>query len=145
MHCRIAVLLCLLLLSACSSVTRMPQPLQPPQQALAADPLSCQTRAECTTKVARTLLFVFDYAAAGAPLVQRDGRLLFTPEDAAPDDWPALHIRLAEPLGGRFVLDSHCRVASCRVAPAAVQQAYRYYLQGGACGWQAGHCVPQAR
>lgn len=142
MHCRITVLLCLLLLSACSSLRHMPQP---PRQAPAADPLSCETRAECTTKVARTLLFVFDYAAAGAPLVQREGRLLFTPVDAAADDWPALHIRLAEPLGGRFVLDSYCRVATCRVAPAVVQQAYLHYLQGGACGRQAGHCVPQAR
>ena len=34
--------------------------------------------------------------AAGAPLVQREGRLLFTPADTPGSDWPALYLRLAE-------------------------------------------------
>jgi hypothetical protein len=30
------------------------------------DPQQCATRAECTTKTSRTLLFVYDYAAGAA-------------------------------------------------------------------------------
>jgi len=131
-------------LAGCAVAPSVPAP-SPEVGAYAIDPLRCDTRAECTTKVSRTLLFVFDYAAAGAPLVQRDGRLLFTPEDAPASDWPALRIELAEPVNGRFSLSSECRQAPCRTYPAALEEAYRHYLMGDSCTWQGGLCLPAQR
>ncbi|WP_252271827.1 hypothetical protein [Pseudomonas subflava] len=105
-----------------------PAPAQP-----APDPQRCVARAECTTKVSRTLLFVFDYAAAGGHLVQRRQRLLFTPADAPPSDWPALSIRLAEPTDSRFEFDAECRVARCRYDAAQLLRVYRSYLADRPC------------
>src|SRR3990167_6408373 len=84
----------LVLLAGCASQTPVSEP--PAPVAVASDPQQCATRVECTTKTARTLLFVYDYPAAGAPLVQREGRLLFPPADTPGSDWPALYLRLAE-------------------------------------------------
>ena len=84
MPLRILALGAVLLLAACASQAPQPRPavlrVSPP------DPQRCIERADCTTKVSRTLLFVFDYAAAGGQLVQRQDRLLFTPADAPPSD-----------------------------------------------------------
>jgi hypothetical protein len=94
------------------------------------DPQQCRSQAECTTKTSRTLLFVFDYAAAGGALVQRQGRELFTPADAPRSDWPAIYIRLAEPMAGRFDFHAECQVQSCRYSAVQLLQAYRDYLDG---------------
>jgi hypothetical protein len=131
-------------LAGCAVAPPVPAP-SPEVGAYAIDPLRCDTRSECTTKVSRTLLFVFDYAAAGAPLVQRDGRLLFTPEDAPASDWPALRIELAKPVDGRFSLQSECRQTHCRTSPAALQEAYQHYLMGKGCTWRGGLCLPAQR
>ncbi|HSC84249.1 MAG TPA: hypothetical protein VLC30_11585 [Pseudomonas sp.] len=97
------------------------------------DPQRCVERADCTTKVSRTLLFVFDYAAAGGALVERQGRELFTPADAAPSDWPALHIRLAAASASRFEFSSECRAQTCRYTEPQLLRVYRSYLRGEAC------------
>ncbi|WP_240008780.1 hypothetical protein [Aquipseudomonas campi] len=97
---------------------------------LATDPQQCLSQAECTTKTSRTLLFVFDYAAAGGALVQRQERLLFTPADAPRSEWPAIYIRLAEPMSGRFDFNAECQTPSCRYSTAQLLQVYRDYLAG---------------
>lgn len=104
------------------------------------DPQQCLSRADCTTKLSRTLLFVFDYAAAGAPLVQRDGRLLFTPADAPLTDWPALYIHLAEAEQGRFEFNGQCRGAACRIEVEQLLQIYRSYLADKPCAFSASRC-----
>ena len=89
MPSRILALGAVLLLAACAG--QAPQPRQAAVLSVSPpDPQRCIERADCTTKVSRTLLFVFDYAAAGGQLVQRQDRLLFTPADAPPSDWPAI-------------------------------------------------------
>jgi len=65
------LLLGLTLLTACSS----PQPRTAPEPfatstAVASDPQQCLSEVECSLKTARTLLFVYDYASLGAPLMQ---------------------------------------------------------------------------
>jgi hypothetical protein len=107
---------------------------------LPTDPHQCHTRAECTTKTSRTLLFVFDYAAAGAPLVQRDGRLLFTPAEAPPSDWPAVYIRLAEAEHGRFDFNGQCRASACRLSVEQLLAIYRSYLADQPCAFSAEPC-----
>ena len=104
-----------------------PAPLATP---LVTDPQQCLSQAECTTKTSRTLLFVFDYAAAGGSLVQRRERLLFTPADAPRSEWPAIYIRLAEPMSGRFDFNAACQAPSCRYSAAQLLQVYRDYLDG---------------
>ena len=116
--------------SGCSSV---PVPLHPTSGFQGGDPLLCIERADCTTKVSRTLLFVFDYAAAGGALVQRQGRLLFTPDDAPASDWPALAIRLAEPADSRFEFAAECRSSSCRYDAEQLLRVYRSYLADRPC------------
>jgi hypothetical protein len=100
---------------------------------VAVDPQQCVTRAECSTKLSRTLLFAFDYAAVGAPLVQRDGRLLFTPADAPVSDWPAVYIRLAEAERSQFAFNAQCRGQACRMSVTDLLQVYRSYLLGRPC------------
>lgn len=95
-----------------------------------ADPQQCLSQAECTTKTSRTLLFVFDYAAAGGALVQRQERLLFTPADVPRSEWPAIYIRLAEPMSGRFDFNAECQAPNCRYSTAQLLQVYRDYLDG---------------
>ena len=136
-------LACVALLALAGCVIPPPSPVE--RRLYDGDPLRCYTRAECTTKVSRTLQFVFDYAAAGAPLVQREGRLLFTPEDAPASDWPAVQIELGGPVKGDFALSIECRQAPCRTYPAALQEAYRHYLVGDSCTWQGGLCLPPRR
>lgn len=97
---------------------------------LVTDPQQCLSQAECTTKTSRTLLFVFDYAAAGGALVQRQERLLFTPADAPRGEWPAIYIRLAEPMAGHFDFNAECQAPSCRYSTAQLLQVYRDYLDG---------------
>ena len=97
---------------------------------LVTDPQQCLSQAECTTKTSRTLLFVFDYAVAGGALVQRQERLLFTPADAPQGEWPAIYIRLAEPMSGRFDFNAECQAPSCRYSAAQLLQVYRDYLAG---------------
>lgn len=111
---------------------------------LASDPQQCLSQAECTTKTSRTLLFVFDYAAAGGALVQRQERLLFTPADALLTDWPAIYIRLAEPMSGRFDFNGQCRTSACRLGVAQLLAIYRSYLAGQPCAFTAAPCpVPE--
>ncbi|MDX5371685.1 MAG: hypothetical protein LPK18_04530 [Pseudomonadaceae bacterium] len=132
MPSRILALGAVLLLAGCASqapTTVPPAPVVAPP----GEPLRCATRAECTTKVSRTLLFVFDYAAAGGQLVQRQERLLFTPREAPPSDWPALSIRLAEPAGGRFEFTAECQVAHCRYSAEQLLRVYRSYLAERPC------------
>ena len=132
MPSRILALGAVLLLAGCAS--QAPTTVPPaPVVAPSGEPLRCATRAECTTKVSRTLLFVFDYAAAGGQLVQRQERLLFTPREAPPSDWPALSIRLAEPAGGRFEFRAECQVAHCRYSAEQLLRVYRSYLAERPC------------
>ena len=121
----------LILLSGCAAPREVPQPET--NGAVQPDPLYCTTRADCTTKVSRTLLFVFDYAAAGGHLVQRREQWLFTPADAAPSDWPAISIRLAEPVDGRFEFAAECRLSSCRHGSEELLRVYRSYLADRPC------------
>ncbi len=109
------------------------------------DALSCETRAECTTKVSRTLLFVFDYAAAGGTLVQRKERLLFTPAEVAPSEWPALRIVLAEPSQSEFSFSADCLKASCRYDEATLLRVYRSYLAGAPCSLLVDSAIRRCR
>jgi hypothetical protein len=121
-----------LVLAGCAR--QVPIPVEPPAPVtLVADPQRCIERADCTTKVSRTLLFVFDYAAAGGHLLQRQGRLLFTPEDAPSGTWPALAIRLAEPFDSRFEFAAECRSSSCRYDAEQLLRVYRSYLADRPC------------
>lgn len=122
-----------LLLSGCANQVPPASVSGPSVVALPGDPQHCVERADCTTKVSRTLLFVFDYAAAGGRLVQRQERLLFTPDDAAPDEWPALAIRLAEPADSRFEFAAECRVMQCRYSADELLRVYRSYLADRPC------------
>ncbi|MGY8829494.1 MAG: hypothetical protein ACKVIS_08080 [Pseudomonadales bacterium] len=125
-------------LAGCASQPPVPESAAPVP--VASDPQRCDSRAECTTKVSRTLLFVLDYAAAGAPLVQRDGRLLFTPADAPLTDWPALYIRLAETEQSTFALNAQCRAQACRLTVEQLLQIYRSYLADQPCAFTAALC-----
>lgn len=130
------LLLCAALLTGCAAQALNEQPPAATPSApmlVQADALSCQTRAQCTTKVSRTLLFVFDYAAAGGALVQRKERLLFTPPEAASNEWPALRIVLAEPSQSAFSFSAECRQALCRYDEATLLRVYRSYLAGEPC------------
>lgn len=141
----IALLVGLTALAGCTSQPPVSEP--PIAMVVASDPQRCDSRAECTTKTSRTLLFVFDYAAAGAPLVQRDGRLLFTPADAPVTDWPALYIRLAEAEQSAFAFNAQCRAQTCRLTAAQLLQIYRSYLRGQSCDFHvdARSCVDQVQ
>ncbi|MWV10504.1 hypothetical protein F3I62_00240 [Pseudomonas sp. R-28-1W-6] len=122
------VMACSVLLGCAQQPTAVaPVPANPQP---ATDPQQCLSQAECTTKTSRTLLFVFDYAAAGGALVQRQQRLLFTPADAPRGEWPAIYIRLAEPMAGRFDFNAECHAPSCRYSTAQLLQVYRDYLAG---------------
>ncbi|OHC27905.1 MAG: hypothetical protein A3J71_08210 [Pseudomonadales bacterium RIFCSPHIGHO2_02_FULL_60_43] len=128
-------------LAALAGCAHQPPVSGPPVNvAVASDPQQCATRVECTTKTARTLLFVFDYAAAGAPLVQRDGRLLFTPADAPLTDWPALYIRLAEVERSAFAFNAQCRAQACRLTAPQLLQIYRSYLADKPCAFSPAVC-----
>src|SRR3990167_662457 len=132
----IALLVGLTALAGCTSQPPVSEP--PAAVIVASDPQHCDSRAECTTKTSRTLLFVFDYAAAGAPLVQRDGRLLFTPADAPVTDWPALDIRLAEVERSAFAFNAQCRAQACRLTAPQLLQIYRSYLADKPCAFKIG-------
>jgi hypothetical protein len=134
----IGLLAALALLAGCASPSPVTSPSIP--VAVASDPQRCESRAECTTKVSRTLLFVFDYAAAGAPLVQRDGLLLFTPIDAPVTDWPTVHIRLAEAEQSRFEFNARCQGQTCRLTVEQLLQIYRSYLADTPCAFSAAQC-----
>ncbi|MBB1518271.1 hypothetical protein [Aquipseudomonas guryensis] len=120
-----------LALAGCAQQPRVEAPAPAPASVQTqADPQRCVTQAECTTKTSRTLLFVFDYAAAGGALVERQERLLFTPADAPRSEWPAIYIRLAEPMSGRFDFNAECQAPSCRYSAEQLLQVYRDYLAG---------------
>ncbi|WP_068824819.1 hypothetical protein [Pseudomonas sp. BMS12] len=131
----IATFCAALLLSACAQqpIATVPVAGSPTAVDAIGDPQQCASQAECTTKTSRTLLFVFDYAAAGGTMVQRRERLLFTPSEAAPSDWPAIQIRLAEPRDSRFEFAAECRVANCRYDAAQLLRVYRSYLADQPC------------
>lgn len=132
MSSRILTLGAVLLLAGCAS--QAPQPRQASVLSVSPpDPQRCIERADCTTKVSRTLLFVFDYAAAGGQLVQRQDRLLFTPADVPPSDWPAIYIRLAGPADSRFDFNAECRSGHCRYDALQLLRVYRSYLAGTPC------------
>lgn len=131
----IATFCAALLLSACAQqpIATVPVAGSPTAADAVADPQLCASQAECTTKTSRTLLFVFDYAAAGGTLVQRRERLLFTPSEAGPSDWPAIQIHLAEPRNSRFEFAAECRVARCRYDAEQLLRVYRSYLADRPC------------
>jgi hypothetical protein len=131
----IGLLLALALLAGCASQSPVSVPTAP--AIVATDPQQCLSRAECTLKTSRTLLFVFDYAAAGAPLVQREGPRLFTPPDAPLTDWPALTIRLAAAEQSRFDFTARCQAQACRMSVEQLLQIYRSYLAGQPCAFSA--------
>lgn len=132
MPSRILTLVAALLLAGCAQ--QLPTaPVAPALASVADDPLRCGARAECTTKVSRTLLFVFDYAAAGGHLLQRRERLLFTPPEAPPSAWPALRIQLAAPVDGHFQFAAECRAQSCRYSAEQLLRVYRSYLADRPC------------
>lgn len=135
---RLAALIAGVLLMGCSQTPVAPTPVPP--GAPASDPQHCGERAECTTKLSRTLLFVFDYAAQGAPLLQREGRLLFTPADAPASDWPAVYIRLAEAEQSRFDFNGQCRASACRLSVEQLLAIYRSYLADQPCAFSAAPC-----
>ncbi|MDD0845211.1 hypothetical protein [Pseudomonas sp. Gutcm_11s] len=123
-----------LVLTGCVQQARQASSVEPAAPVLVlVDPQSCGERADCTTKVSRTLLFVFDYAAAGGHLLQRQGRLLFTPDEVAPSEWPAIAIRLAEPADSRFEFAAECQVAQCRYGADELLRVYRSYLADRPC------------
>lgn len=128
----------MLLLAGCAGHAPAPAPAPeaPPHKAAAqlpADAQNCLSHAECTLKTSRSLLFVFDYADAGAALVESEGRLLSTPAKAPRNGWPALRIQLADPDGGRFEFHSECRQKHCRISDERLLACYRDYLQGTTC------------
>ena len=134
----IALLVGLTALAGCTSQPPVSEP--PVAVVVASDPQRCDSRAECTTKVSRTLLFVYDYAAAGAPLVQRDGRLLFTPAGAPLSDWPAIYIRLAEAEQSAFAFNAQCRAQTCRLTIEQLLRIYRSYLADKPCAFSTAVC-----
>ncbi len=127
-------LLLLVLLAGCSLRPTAPAtpPPRPPVD-LPVDAQNCLTHQECTLKTSRTLLFVFDYAEAGAALVENENRVLSTPAKAPKNGWPAIRIQLADPEGGRFEFSSACRQKRCRIKEARLLNCYRSYLDGKAC------------
>jgi hypothetical protein len=128
-------------LAALAGCAHQPPVSEPPVNVVVtSDPQQCATRAECTTKTSRTLLFVYDYAAAGAPLVQREGRLLFTPADAPGSDWPAIYLRLAEAEHSAFAFNGQCRAQACRLTVEQLLQIYRSYLADQPCAFTAALC-----
>ncbi|SIS11792.1 hypothetical protein SAMN05878276_2272 [Aquipseudomonas alcaligenes] len=134
MTLRILSLGAVLLLAGCASQAPAPeQPASVPLAVSPGDPQRCIERADCTIKVSRTLLFVFDYAAAGGHLLQRRERLLFTPADAPPSDWPAIYIRLAKPADSRFDFNAGCKAEHCRYSAEQLLRVYRSYLAGKPC------------
>jgi hypothetical protein len=134
----IGLLVVLTALAGCASQSPVSEP--PVAVVVPGDPQRCDSRAECTTKLSRTLLFVFDYAAAGAPLVQRNGRLLFIPADAPVSDWPALTIRLAEAEQSTFAFNAQCRAQGCRLTVEQLLQIYRSYLADKPCAFSTALC-----
>ncbi|MBB2493896.1 putative periplasmic lipoprotein [Aquipseudomonas ullengensis] len=143
----IATLGAVLLLAACAQqpVVIAPAVESPVARVVDGDPQHCSSQAECTTKTSRTLLFVFDYAAAGGALVQRQQRWLFTPADAPQGEWPAIRIQLAEPLAGHFTFSAECQAQSCRYSAAELLRVYRSYLAGEACSLQLASAVHGCR
>lgn len=136
-----ALLLGFSLLSACSSVQRpTPEaqalPANPPPSAhfeMAADPEQCLSEVECSLKTARTLLFVYDYAALGAPLIQRSGNQLVSPTDLNHREWPVVRIQLPEGGAQHFQFSSTCLARQCRYPAAELHSIYRRYLSGEPC------------
>ena len=130
-------LLCVLLLTFLAGCSlRQAAPVAPspkPPVDLPADAQNCLTHQECTLKTSRTLLFVFDYAEAGAALVENENRVLSTPEKAPKQGWPAIRIQLADPDGGRFEFSSECRQKRCRIKDSRLLSCYRSYLDGQTC------------
>ncbi|BAN46111.1 hypothetical protein [Metapseudomonas resinovorans] len=122
-----------LLLVGCAAKPQVAPVPSPPQQPVASDPQRCLDRTDCTTKISRTLLFVYDYAEAGGALVQRKGVWLFTPSTAKPEGWPALKIRLADSPDGRFEFASQCPAGNCRISDGDLLRVYRSYLAGDPC------------
>lgn len=98
-----------------------------------ADPQVCLSSIDCTLKTARTLLFVYDYAALGAPLPERNGSLITTPSDADQGPWPAISIRLPVAQDSRFLFSSLCLSRQCRYTGSELQDIYRRYLAGDPC------------
>ena len=129
-----------LLLTGCASHAPAPEARpQEPEAApatapvVAADPQRCLTSIDCSLKTARTLLFVYDYAALGAPLPERNGSLISTPSDAEHGQWPAISIRLPVAQDSRFLFSSVCLARQCRYSSNALQEIYRRYLAGEPC------------
>jgi hypothetical protein len=134
------IVLFVVLTALAGCVSQPPVPESAAPVPVASDPQHCDSRAECTTKVSRTLLFVYDYAAAGAPLVQRDGRLLFTPAGAPLSDWPAIYIRLAEAEQSTFAFNAQCRAQTCRLTIEQLLRIYRSYLADKPCAFSTAVC-----
>lgn len=126
--------LSLALLAGCSlRPAEPPAPPPKPPVDLPVDAQNCLTHQECTLKTSRTLLFVFAYADAGAPLVENQNRVLSTPAKVPKNNWPAIRIQLADPDGGRFEFSSECPQKGCRIKQSHLLSCYRKYLEGKAC------------
>ena len=136
------------LLTACSTSTP-PSPVtvseaSAPKFSMASDPQHCLSAIECSRKTARTLLFVYDYAALGAPLMQRTGNQLVSPTDLTRRQWPLVRIQLAD-AGQSFQFRSSCLQRQCRYSQEDLLQIYRRYLAGEPCvlpGDPRRHCEP---
>lgn len=134
------VLLGCSLLTACSSSSTAPTPVSiaTPQASeghfvMASDPEQCLSNVECSLKTARTLLFVYDYAALGAPLMQRTGSQILSPTNLKQRDWPVVRIQLPEDGAQHFQFRSACLARQCRYSAEELHNIYRRYLAGEPC------------
>lgn len=135
-----------LLLGASLALAACATPPQPPLETQVStprsddDPLQCAEAAQCTLKVARALLFVFDYAEQGGALVERDGRRLATPAQVKASPWPHLAIELPKAQHSAFSFHSDCGVATCLWTKAQLSRAFARYLDGQRCLLEASRC-----
>lgn len=116
-----------------AAVPQAPAPQVPDGPAADADPQACLSSIDCSLKTARTLLFVYDYAALGAPLPERNGRELSTPSHRARGEWASVRILLPVAEDSRFHFSTACLSRQCRYSAAELDSIWRRYLAGEAC------------
>ena len=138
MNLRIAVLAPGALLAGCASQAPVAPPVADAAPVVeihqpAVDPQACLSSIDCSLKTARTLLFVYDYAALGAPLPERNGRELSTPSHRARGEWASVRILLPVAEDSRFHFSTACLSRQCRYSAAELDSIWRRYLAGEAC------------